>query len=167
MRGWSDEDVHSWAEMNADPRVMEHFVSTIPRDQSYESAARLRREVEENGYGWFVLERKERPGFAGVLALCDVRWEAPFEPKREIGWRLPLASWGAGRATEAARALLEYAFTDLKWSEVVAFTAARNRRSRRVMEKLGMTHDSSEDFDHPRVPEGHPIRRHVLYRKPA
>jgi len=151
--------------MNADPRVMEFFPSTTPRERSIEIAALLRREIEQNGYGWFVMERKHAPGFAGVVALDDIRYEVPFEPRREIGWRLPVAVWGHGYATEAASALLRYAFETLRWPQVIAMTAAVNARSRRVMERLGMVHDAREDFQHPRVPQDHPLKHHVLYRK--
>ena len=164
LRQWLEEDFIPWADMNADPRVMEFFVSPIPLERSLELAAELRDALERNLYGWFVMERKGSPGFAGVLALDDVRYEVPFEPRREIGWRLPTSSWGHGFATEGACALLDYAFTNLQWSRVVAMTAVHNTRSRRVMERLGMTHDPVEDFDHPRVPDGHPVKRHVLYR---
>lgn len=167
LRQWTDEDVAAWAEMNADPRVMEFFVSTTPVERSRELAGILRKDLERNGYGWFVMERKDKPGFAGVAAIDDIRFDVPFEPRREIGWRLPVESWGHGYATEAASALLYYAFKELRWPEIVAMTTMKNVRSRRVMEKLGMTHDAAEDFDHPRVPDGHPIKRHVLYRKVA
>jgi RimJ/RimL family protein N-acetyltransferase len=164
LRGWTDADVEAWADMNADPRVMEFFPSTLAREQSYESAQRMRTELSQRGYGWFVMELKERPGFAGVLALCEVRWDAPFEPKTEIGWRLPVETWGHGYATEGAKALLDFARDRLHWNEVVAFTAKINERSQRVMQRLGMTHDAREDFLHPRVPDGHPVKPHVLYR---
>jgi ribosomal-protein-alanine N-acetyltransferase len=164
LRQWTDEDVEPWADMNADPRVMEFFPGTMPRERSYEQAAALRADLEANGYGWFVMERKDMPGFAGIAALDDIRHDMPFRPLREIGWRLPVHAWGNGYATEAASALLRVAFEDLRWPEVIAMTAAINVRSRRVMEKLGMTHDPREDFDHPRVPEGLAIKRHVLYR---
>jgi ribosomal-protein-alanine N-acetyltransferase len=164
LRGWTDADVEAWADMNADPRVMEYFPSTLTREQSYESAQRMRTELDELGYGWFVMERKDEPGFCGVLALCEVRWDPPFRPKREIGWRLPVHAWGSGYATEGARALLDFARDRLQWDEVVAFTAKINVRSQRVMHRLGMSHDPREDFMHPRVPEGHPIKPHVLYR---
>lgn len=164
LRSWTDADVDGWADMNADPRVMEFFPAPLARRDSYESAERLRRELEERGYGWFVMQVKDEPGFAGVLALCEVRWEAPFEPKREIGWRLPVHAWGRGYATEGANALLDFARDTLLWDEIVAFTAKINTRSRRVMEKLRMTCDPRDDFEHPRIPEGHPLRQHVLYR---
>jgi len=165
LRGWTDADVRGWAEMNADPRVMEFFPSTIPPEQSYESAARMRRELDERGYGWFVVERKERSGFFGVLALCEVRWETPFQPNREIGWRLPVHAWGHGYATEGARALLGFARDEMGWDEVVSFTARSNERSQRVMQRIGMTRDAGADFLHPRIPEGNALRDHVLYRK--
>jgi RimJ/RimL family protein N-acetyltransferase len=164
LRGWTDADVEPWADMNADPRVMEFFPSTLTREQSYESAERMRAELEQLGYGWFVMELKERPGFSGVLALCEVRWDAPFQPKREIGWRLPVHAWGYGYATEGAKALFDFARDTLHWDELVAFTAKINLRSQRVMQRLGMTHDPREDFLHPRVAEGHPVKPHVLYR---
>lgn len=164
LRQWTGDDVEAWGDMNADPRVMEFFPSTTPRERSYEQAASMRAGLENNGYGWFVMERKDEPGFAGVMALDDIRYELPFLPLREIGWRLPVKSWGRGYATEAANALLKFAFEELRWPEVIAMTAAINLRSRRVMERLGMTHDASEDFDHPRVPDNLPIKRHVLYR---
>jgi RimJ/RimL family protein N-acetyltransferase len=164
LRQWTDPDVEAWADMNADRRVMEFFPGVLARERSREQAAVLRARLEENGYGWFVIERKDRPGFAGVVALDDIRYDMPFRPLREVGWRLPVESWGHGFATEAARELLRLAFDDLKWPDVIAMTARINLRSRRVMERLGMTHDPTEDFDHPRVPDGMAIKRHVLYR---
>jgi RimJ/RimL family protein N-acetyltransferase len=165
LRSWTDADVEDWAAMNADPRVMEFFPAPIPHERSRESAALMREELERNGYGWFVLERKDAPGFGGVIAITEVRWEAPFEPKQEIGWRLPVHMWGQGFATEAAAAAMDFAFHELDWPEIVAFTSRLNLRSMRVMEKIGMVRDVQGDFEHPRVPEGHRIRPHVLYRK--
>ncbi|HKU67920.1 MAG TPA: GNAT family N-acetyltransferase, partial [Candidatus Baltobacteraceae bacterium] len=106
LRQWNDADVEAWADMNADPRVMEFFPGVTAREKSREQAAAMRAGVEEHGYGWLVMERKDRPGFAGVAALDDIRYELPFRPLREIGWRLPVESWGHGYATEAAKALL-------------------------------------------------------------
>jgi RimJ/RimL family protein N-acetyltransferase len=164
LRQWNDADVEAWADMNADARVMEFFPDVMARERSYESAATLREALEKNGYGWFVLERKDRPGFAGIMAVDDIRHDLPFRPLREIGWRLPVESWGHGYATEAANGLLTFARETLRWPEVVAMTASINMRSRRVMERLGMTYDPAEDFNHPRVPDGMAIKRHVLYR---
>jgi RimJ/RimL family protein N-acetyltransferase len=167
LRSWTDADIEPWAEMNCDPRVMEFFPHPITREYSRERAARVRIDLERNGYGWFVLERKAEPGFAGVIVIDDIHWDTPVLPRREIGWRLPTYAWGQGFATEAARAALEYAFEKLGWPEIVAMTSRLNVRSIRVMEKLGMVRDAACDFEHPRVPEGHPIRPHVLYRKSA
>src|SRR5581483_2698094 len=110
LRQWTDDDVEAWAAMNADPRVMEFFPGTTPPEKSREQAAFMRAELEKNGYGWFVMERKALPGFAGIMALDDIRYEMPFRPLREIGWRLPVESWGHGYATEAGNALLRFAF---------------------------------------------------------
>jgi RimJ/RimL family protein N-acetyltransferase len=150
--------------MNADPRVMEFFVAPTPPDVSREQAAAMSERLSQNGFGWFVLELRERSGFGGVIALDDIRWEAPFMPRREIGWRLPVDVWGHGYATEAAATLIRYAFEVLDWPEVVAFTSKLNERSERVMQRLNMTHDPNDDFENPRVPDGHPLRPHVLYR---
>ena len=102
--------------------------------------------------------------FAGLICLQAVPFETPFTPANEIGWRFAYEHWGRGYATEGARAALEFAFERLGWDEVVAFTAASNLRSQRVMERLGMSHDPRDDFDHPRLQAGDPLRRHLLYR---
>lgn len=165
LRGWNEGDAAAFADMNEDPRVMEFFVSTAPREHSLESARRMREDLEANGYGWFVMEVKGEPGFSGVIALNDVRDDLPFAPAREIGWRLPVHRWNRGYATEAASALMQFGFETIGLDEIVSVTAAINLRSRRVMEKLGMTRDMNGDFLHPRVPKGHRIEPHVLYRK--
>jgi RimJ/RimL family protein N-acetyltransferase len=102
--------------------------------------------------------------FAGFVGLSVPGFEAQFTPCVEIGWRLDAAYWNRGYASEAARAALEFGFASLHLEEVVSFTVPGNVRSRRVMEKLGMTHSPDDDFDHPALPEGHALRRHVLYR---
>ena len=165
LRTWTDADIELWADMNADPRVMEFFVEPTPRERSREQAERMRADLQRNGYGWWIVERLDSPGFAGVVVADDIRWDTPFQPRREIGWRLPVLMWGQGFATEAASALMRYVFDELKWPEIVAMTSRLNVRSMRVMEKLGMTRDLNGDFDNPRVPFGHRIRPHVLYRK--
>ncbi len=164
LRSWNDDDVRAWAQMNADPRVMEYFPGTQQPQRSMQAASVLREELERAGYGWFVAEVKGRIPFAGAIALQPVPFEAPFTPANEIGWRFVAHAWGNGYATEAAAAALHYAFDRLGWTQVVAMTAEINLRSRRVMERLGMTHDPNDDFDHPRLERGHRLRRHVLYR---
>ena len=145
-------------------RVTEFFSTTYTRDFALSTAAARRRELDELGYGWWVVEVREVAAFAGVICLREVPFEAHFTPAREIGWRLAPAYWGNGYATEGARAALTFGFDDLKWDEIVAMTAVPNVRSRRVMQRLGMTRDPKDDFEHPKVEEGHPLRRHVLYR---
>jgi ribosomal-protein-alanine N-acetyltransferase len=164
LRNWRDEDLQPWFEMGADPRVMEFFPSVYDRERSDSIAASVRQRNEVNPYGWWVIEEKDGEPFAGVMQLADVPFEAHFTPVHEIGWRLPAKFWGRGYATEAARAILDYAFERLGMDEVVALTTVMNVRSRRVMERLGMTRDPNDDFDNPRVPEGHALQRHVLYR---
>ncbi len=164
LRAWRDSDVEPWVQMNADPRVTEFFHRISTRELSESVAQGLRADLERRGYGWWVVEVREGPAFAGIVALQDVPFPAHFTPAREIGWRFTPECWGRGYATEAALAALGFAFNRLGWNEVVAMTAAPNLRSRRVMERLGMTRDAGDDFDHPRIEEGHPLRRHVLYR---
>ncbi|MDQ2664081.1 MAG: GNAT family N-acetyltransferase [Candidatus Eremiobacteraeota bacterium] len=164
LHAWIDDDTEAWADMNADPRVMEFFPSTDLRERSLQSAQVLRSNLDRDGCGWWVVEVKGCMPFAGVIALQPVPFEAPFTPANEIGWRFCADAWGMGYATESALAALKFAFEKLKWPEVVAMTASINLRSRRVMERIGMTHDSRDDFDHPRLESGHRLQRHVLYR---
>jgi ribosomal-protein-alanine N-acetyltransferase len=164
LRPWRDADIEPWVAMGADPRVMEFFPSLSTREQAEASAARMRAALERDGYGWWVAEHKPDGDFAGVIALMEVPFEAHFTPATEIGWRLRPEYWGRGLATEGARAALAFAFEQLGRAEIVAMTARLNLRSQRVMQRLGMTHDPVDDFDHPLIEAGHPIRPHVLYR---
>jgi RimJ/RimL family protein N-acetyltransferase len=164
LRGWTDADIEAWAQMNEDPRVREFFPGTVPREKSIADGQIMRENLERNGYGWFVAEVKGVMPFAGAVALLPVHFEAPFTPANEVGWRFATSAWGRGYATEAARAALQYGVEKLGWDEIVAFTAAINQRSRRVMERLGMTYDPADDFQHPRLAEGDRLRHHVLYR---
>jgi ribosomal-protein-alanine N-acetyltransferase len=143
---------------------VEFFPSTADREESEASAALLRARFDRNGYGWWAVEVKNGDAFAGTIAIADVPYDAHFTPALEVGWRLSVANWGHGYATEAARTALDFAFSNLGCSEVVAVTTVANVRSRRVMERLGMSRDPRDDFDHPLVDPGHPIRPHVLYR---
>lgn len=164
LREWRNDDVEGWVAMNGDERVMAFFPSTYDRVHAEASAAKLRAALERDGYGWWIMDVRHGPSFAGVIALQDVPFEAPFTPALEIGWRLIYDAWGHGYATEGAMVALRFAFDTLGRNEVVAYTAENNVRSRRVMERLGMTHGSEDDFEHPRLAVGHPLRRHVLYR---
>ena len=150
--------------MNADPQVAEFFPRALEREEAERLAQWVRPMLERKGYGWWVLEIKDGDVFGGVIALQDIPFEARFTPAREVGWRLPVSAWGRGLATEGARAALAYAFAVLAWADIVAMTAAINVRSQRVMERLGMHRNAADDFPHPRLAEGHPLRPHVLYR---
>lgn len=164
LRAWRPEDRVAYAAINADPRVMEYFPSTRTRAESDASADAIQAHFDEHGFGFWVVEVKGGASFAGLVGLNVMTIDAPFVPAVEVGWRLGFEHWGRGYATEAARASCDYAFGVRDLDEVVAVTATTNLPSRRVMEKLGMTCDRAEDFDHPNVPVGSPLRRHVLYR---
>ena len=165
LRRWREDDRASFAALNADPEVMEHFPATMTRAESDAFADRIATHLDEVGWGLWAVEVVATGQFIGFTGLAVPRFEAHFTPAVEIGWRLARSAWGHGYATEAARGVLEFGFSDLELSEIVSFTAVDNRRSRAVMERVGMTHDPADDFDHPLLPEGHRLRRHVLYRR--
>ena len=162
LRRWRPEDVEPFAALNADPEVMEHFPSTLSREETIAAVGRVEKHFEERGYGFWAVEAPGQAPFIGFIGLAVVPFEAFFTPCVEIGWRLARPWWGRGLATEGARAALACGFERLGMEEIVAFTVPGNIRSRRVMETLGMRH--AGDFEHPRIEPGHPLRRHVLYR---
>jgi ribosomal-protein-alanine N-acetyltransferase len=164
IRSWRDDDLEPFAAMNADPRVMEFFPSVHSREESAKYFAGGRARMAERGYGLWPVEVVGGASFIGMVGLSDPRFEAPFMPAVEIGWRLAAEHWGRGYATEAARAVLAFGFERLALAQIVSFTTVGNARSRRVMEKLGMRRTPEDDFLHPQIPEGHPQRPHVLYR---
>lgn len=163
LRGWRPEDLEPFAALNADPRVMEHFPSTLTREESDAFVReRILPQFEALGFGLWAVEVPGASPFVGYVGLMEQTFEAPFTPCIEVGWRLAFEAWGHGYATEAARLAVRYGFEQVGLDEILSFTALSNTRSIAVMERLGMRHDG--DFDHPRVPVGHPLRRHVLYR---
>ena len=164
LRQWREDDKESFARLNADPVAMEHFPSTLDRDASDGFADRNAEHLALHGWGLWAVEVRATGRFIGYTGLAVPRFTAHFTPAVEIGWRLLPEVWGNGYATEAARAALAVGFDDLRLDEIVSFTAVGNRRSRAVMERIGMTHDPGEDFDHPALPDGHRLQRHVLYR---
>ena len=164
LRQWTPEDREPFYRINSDPRVMEHFPGTLSRSESEQLIVGIESHFARHGFGLFAAELRETRQFIGFIGISIPAFDAPFMPAVEIGWRLDPAFWNRGLATEGARAVLRYAFDVLELKEVVSFTVPDNFASRRVMEKLGMTRDSAHDFDHPRVPVGHRLRRHVLYR---
>jgi RimJ/RimL family protein N-acetyltransferase len=164
LRPWRDADVAAFGELCADPQVME-FLRPLTEPGAAEAwAARAREHWEQHGFGQWVVEIPGEVGFIGVVGLATVAYQAHFTPAVEIAWRLARAYWGCGYASEAARAALDYGFDQLGLAEIVAVTVPANRRSRRVMERLGMRRAPDDDFNHPNIPEG-PLKRHVLYRR--
>ncbi|TXH37168.1 MAG: N-acetyltransferase [Rhodospirillaceae bacterium] len=164
LRSWRDSDLPAFAALNNDPRVMEFMPKLLSREESDAMAARIRMLMAIQGFGFWAVEVPGIADFIGFVGLHRPSFEAPFTPCVEIGWRLARAYWGKGYATEAARAALAHGFTALGLNEIVSFTVPANRRSRAVMERLDMTRDPAEDFDHPVLAVGDPLRRHVLYR---
>ena len=167
LRPWRDDDLPAYAAMNADPRVMQFFQKTWTPQESAATLARVRDHFDRHGFGKWAVEAPGVAPLVGIVGLGIPDYDLPFNPCVEMGWRLAAEFWGRGYATEAARAALDFAFCELRLPEVVAFTVPANVRSRAVMERLGMTRNPADDFDHPMVPVGHPIRRHVLYRLTA
>jgi RimJ/RimL family protein N-acetyltransferase len=164
LRGWREADREPFGALNADAEVMEHFPTTLSREASDRLIDAVGDGWVANGFGLWALEVREDGRFIGVTGLSRPSFEAHFMPAVEVGWRLARDGWGHGYATEAAQAALAFGFEEQGLAEIVSFTVPANVRSRAVMERLGMTHDATDDFDHPKLPEGHALRRHVLYR---
>lgn len=161
LRRWKDEDKEPFANLNADPQVMEFMPRALSREESHSVIERIEKNFKEHGFGLFATELTKSHTFIGFIGLAIPSFQASFNPCVEIGWRLAYEHWGNGYATEGARAVLEFAFTELNLREVMSFTVTANLRSRRVMERIGMKF--IEEFEHPSLPEAHPLRRHVLY----
>ena len=169
LRRWKDSDRLPFARLNADPRVMEFLGGPLSREQSDALIECAEEHFRLHGFGAYAAEILGTGEFAGFIALMIPSFQAHFTPCVEIGWRLAASMWGRGYATEGARALARHAFGELGLDQLgldqlVSFTVPANVRSRRIMEKLGMTRDPADDFDHQRLSEGDPLRRHVLYR---
>lgn len=164
LRGWRDEDQEPFAAMNSDARVMEFFPRRLSRIESDTMINCIEEHFNERGFGLWAVEVPDVEPFIGFAGFAVPRFSAHFTPCVEIGWRLAFEYWGHGYATEAARVALAYGFGTLGLSEILSFTSATNHRSRAVMKRLGMCRDPADDFDHPTLPVGHPLRRHVLYR---
>jgi RimJ/RimL family protein N-acetyltransferase len=164
LRGWSPGDKAPFAALNADPRVMEHFPNTLTRQESDGLIDPIEAHFAEHGFGPWAVEVPHVAPFIGFVGLSIPRFEAHFTPCVEIGWRIAAEYWNQGYATEAARAALVFGFDSLELEQIFAFTVPDNLASRRVMEKIGMKHNASDDFEHPLLPAGHPLCRHVLYK---
>jgi RimJ/RimL family protein N-acetyltransferase len=164
LRPWESRDREPFARLNSDPRVMEFMPACLSRADSALLADRIEDHFREHRFGLYAAELRKDRQFIGFIGLAVPGFKAHFAPCVEIGWRLSADFWGRGLATEGAQGVVHHAFEFLGLEDLVSFTVPANVRSRRVMEKIGMTRDPAEDFDHPNLPEGHPLRRHVLYR---
>lgn len=167
LRPWSEEDLEPFAQLNADSRVREYFPNVLNRRESDASAKLFSDHIQRRGWGFWATSLVDSGVFIGMIGLQEVNFSAPFNqltPAIEIGWRLAFNYWGKGYATEGALEALKYGYENLGLKEIVSFTAVANQRSRHVMEKIGMQHTPQDDFDHPNISAGHPLKRHVLYR---
>lgn len=164
LRTWEKADLEPMCAINQDTKVMEYFPSLQDRATTQKLIEKFNRCFEHHGYTFHATVRKDTGVFIGFIGLSFVDMEVAFAPSTEIGWRLASQHWGEGFATEGAKAVLHYAFTALHLPEVVAFTAKQNTRSQRAMEKIGLKHHPEENFEHPRLSDDSPLRRHVLYR---
>lgn len=166
LRQWCEEDSEPFAQLNGDLRVRQYFPGLLSRQESDNSIKNMADHVQRCGWGLWAAALIQTGEFIGFIGLQEVCFSAHFTktPAVEIGWRLAFNHWGKGYATEGAQAALQYGFETLKLKEIVSFTVLENMRSRHVMEKIGMHRDPRDDFDHPKLSEGHPLRRHVLYR---
>jgi len=164
LRPWREADLPVFAALNADPEVRRWFPGTLTREESDAQAMRIQEHIAAHQFGFWAVEVPGTASFVGFVGLKHVTFAAPFAPAVEAGWRLSRDHWGQGYATEAAWAALSHGFGPLGLAEIVAFAVPGNLPSRRVMERIGMRHDPGGDFDHPALPNGHPLQRHVLYR---
>jgi RimJ/RimL family protein N-acetyltransferase len=164
LRQWREDDREPFQALNADPLVAQFTVGVLAPDASDVVFDRIQGHFDRHGFGLWAAELRESHTFLGFIGLSVPPFDAPFMPAVEVGWRLRSDYWNRGLATEGARAAMRYGFETLNLAGLVSFTVPANLRSRRVMEKLGLTYDQRDDFDHPQLPAGHPLRRHVLYR---
>lgn len=164
LRRWLPADLAPFAVLNADPEVMEFYPALLSREESDAFMVRIEQCFETHGFGLWALEERASGAFLGYTGLWPVPADLPCAPAVEVGWRLARPAWGHGYASEAARAATEVGFAR-GLTGVVSFTARQNLRSVAVMRRLGMVYDGT--FEHPRLPVGHPLRTHVLYRLAA
>lgn len=164
LRRWHISDIQPFAEMNSDPQVMEYFPRTATFEQTASMVHTIETAFSEDDYGLWAVTLKDTGKFIGMVGLCKPKFEAHFTPCVEIGWRLDKNYWGKGFASEAAEESMRDGFERIGLTEIVSMTAVLNQRSMRVMERLHMKRNPADDFDHPMLDDGHPLKPHVLYR---
>jgi RimJ/RimL family protein N-acetyltransferase len=165
LRPWRESDLEPVAEITSDPEVMRFFHLTRTRAQSDAWVARTQAHIDRHGFGVWAVEAPGVADLIGFVGLVHVPDDVPCAPAIEAAWTFGARWWRQGYCTEAAAAAMRDGFERMGFPEIVAFTAASNEPSQGVMRKLGMTRDIDGDFDHPRVPMGHALARHVLYRR--
>lgn len=167
LRQWQASDFAIFAAMNADPEVMKYFPKLLSAKVSDIIGNKCQQLIEDNGWGFWALSLKEisnkNDAFIGFVGLNQTHADMSFAPCVEIAWRLRKEFWGQGYATEAARASLDFAFSELALEEVVAFTAVINKRSQLLMKRIRMT-DTQNNFYHPALESNHLLAEHVLYK---
>lgn len=159
LRPWRQEDAQQYYQINQDPKVIEYLLGPMTIEQVDKFIIDMNQRLDAFNYTLWAVEEKcsgELIGFCGLQDASQIE-----NNEVEIGWRLGSQYWGKGYATEAAKAVLQYAFSELKLKSIISFTAVGNLRSRRVMEKLGMQY--KKDFIHPKLAEDHPLALHALY----
>ncbi|MBP9741735.1 MAG: GNAT family N-acetyltransferase [Burkholderiales bacterium] len=161
---WQDNDIEPFIQLNKDPKVMEFFPHIYSKEDSTESVKIFRKSIQQYGYGMFTCRLKANDEFIGFVGLMRRDIGFQFSPCVEIGWRIAYQYWGQGLAVEAAYKCLDIGFNKFNLDEIVSFTASINKRSERVMQKLGMQRDYAHDFYHPKLDSNHPLARHILYR---
>lgn len=164
LRTFKDADLEPMTDINQDPKAMKYFPALQDKEQTRQLINRIQTHYDTYGYSLYAVELKQTQQMIGFVGLLRADFDAHFTPTVEIGWRLASNHWNKGYAAEAAKAVLNYAFTKLDLDELVSFTSENNKRSCHLMEKIGMHHDSQDDFDHPKLEKTNPLCRHVLYR---
>lgn len=165
LRLWKEQDLSPFAKMNANPQVMEFFPKIMTYEESIAAFCQIIAHFTKYGWGLWAVELKTEKKFIGFIGLSHVVFQAHFTPAVEIGWRLQPKYWGKGYATEGAFQALQFGFNTLGLKEIVSFTSNQNIRSQKIMEKIGMSRNSKDDFHHPKLPSNHWLKKHVLYRK--
>lgn len=163
LRQWREADRDPWRAMNADPEVMRHFPAPLSPQEADALMARCQNQITEQGAGFWALERQSDGLFLGFVGLNCIGHDIPLKGQWEVGWRLARHAWGHGYATEAASASLVHGFGAMRLARVIAYTASTNTPSMAVMQRIGMAPAPAHDFDHPALPQGHPLRRHAVW----
>lgn len=164
LRTWTDADVDEYYRINQDPQVIEFLRGPLTMQEVGDFIAFENQQFASMGYTLWAAEEKSSGKLMGFIGLDPLKWDAPFGPCVEIGWRLGSPYWGKGYATEGASAVLKYGFETSGLKEIISFTVPANVRSIRVMEKIGMKRDFNGDFAHPKLPPDHRLSKHILYK---